>query len=456
MSPLLTMLFEGLAARLRLRGPGRRIANKMFPAHWSYLLGEVALISFGILVLTGIFLTLFYQPSLEPVTYEGGAHLIDGNEVPAAFASIARLSEDIPGGLLFRRLHRAAAHVFVVAVVLHLARVLLTGAFRRPREVNWHVGIALLALALLAGFTGYSLPWDALAGTGVRIGYTLTASIPVAGEALALGLFGGDFPSSDLLPRIYVAHVLLIPGAIVGGIAVHLMLVTRQRHTQMPRRGVDGHRWVHGKPMWPTQFAESTTLALLLFALLAGSSLVVPWADVVAQGPYRPGEIGNQAQPEWFMFWLEGPLRLLPAVEWTIGPVAITGPLIAGLVLPGLVFVALIAYPFWERRVYRLDGDWHVATDPTRLPLRLAFSFGLGMFLLVVSTGAANDAVSRSMGVPVETVTQVLRGATIAVPAATVWACWALARRRVRRVGPSPQREATDDEEPTSSGTAEP
>lgn len=444
MSPLLSMLFDGLAARLRLRGPGQRMANKLFPAHWSYLLGEVALIAFVILVLTGIFLTLFYQPSLQPVTYEGEATLIDGQEVPAAFASIARLSEDIPGGLLFRRLHRVAAHVFVLAAVLHLARVLLSGAFRRPREVNWHVGIALLALALLAGFTGYSLPWDALAGTGVRIGYTLASSIPLIGEPLALGLFGGEFPADALIPRIYVAHVLLLPGALIGGISVHLLLVTRQRHTQMPRPDVDGHRWIHGKPMWPTQFAETTTLALLLFALLAASSMLVPWADVVAQGPYRPGEVGNQAQPEWFMFWLEGPLRLLPPIEWTLGPVAITGQLIAGIVLPALLFGALIVYPFWERRVYGLEGEWHVATDPTRLPLRLAFAFGLGIFLLMISTGAANDAVSRSTGVPVETVTWALRVAAVAVPAATVWACWRGARRRVARLGPLPRREAPD------------
>ena len=433
MTPLFSWLFEVLDERVGLRRPGAKAANKVFPHHWSFLLGEVALFAFIVLVATGVFLTMFYRPSIEPVTYNGAFELYRDTQQPAAFESILRLSYDVPGGLLFRRIHRLAAHLFVAASVLHMLRILLTGAFRRPREVNYLVGIGLITFAFAAGFTGYSLPYDSLAGTGLRIAYSELLSFPVIGDNLAFWIFGGDFPTGDVIPRFFVFHVMVLPAIIIGALSVHLLLVVRQRHTQFPARGIDGHRLVLGKPLWPAQFAESSTLLLWLGGLLAAGAVLIPWSDVALLGPYVPGEVGNNAQPDWYMFWVEGALRIFPAVEFSVlGIMTISGPFIAGIVLPGLVFTGLAAYPFVERRLYGLEGDWHVLTNPLEIPLRAAFVMGTFSFVLIVSAAATNDVLSRLFGVPIETATWFFRIVAVVVPPVLALMMYRYSRRRLR------------------------
>lgn len=441
MTPLFALLFERLDERLQLRTPGRKAANKVFPHNWSFLLGEVALFSFVVLVLTGIFLTMFYRPSTDPVTYTGTAEAFAGRELPAAFASIVNLSHDVTGGLLFRRIHRAASYVFVATVVLHLVRVLLTGAFRRPREVNYHVGLVLLLLALALGFTGYSLPYDSLAGTGIRIAYSELLSVPLVGSHLAFWIFGGEFPTGDLIPRFFVFHVLVLPGLLVGGLAVHLTLVTRQRHTQFPRPGVDGHRWIHGKPLWPSQFADSATLMLWVGGVLALSAVLVPWADISLLGPYQPGEVGNTAQPDWYLFWVEGALRVFPALEVDLPGLTLSGSFVAGALVPTALILALVVYPFVERRVYGLEGEWHVLQNPMDIPLRAGFVVGFFSFVLLLSAAATNDVLSRLWGIPIETLTRAFRVACLALPPALAAAFVMWSRARLRRQGHRPPRQ---------------
>ncbi len=436
MTPLFAWMFDALDDRLGLRAPGRKTANKVFPHNWSFLLGEIALFAFVVLVLTGIFLTMFYRPSTAPVTYTGGLELYRGTQQPAAFESILRLSHDVPGGLLFRRIHRVAAHLFVAASVLHMLRILLTGAFRRPREVNYLVGIGLITFAFAAGFTGYSLPYDSLAGTGIRIAYSELLSFPIVGDRIAFWIFGGDFPTGDVIPRFFVFHVMVLPAIIIGALSVHLLLVVRQRHTQFPAKGVDGHHFVLGKPLWPAQFAESATLMLWVGGMLAAAAVLVPWSDVTLIGPYVPGEVGNNAQPDWYVFWVEGALRIFPAVEFSVfNLMTISGPFIAGILLPGAVFTALAAYPFLERRVYGLSGDWHVLTNPLEIPLRAAFVVGTFGFVLIVSAAATNDILSRLTGIPIEAATWFFRITASVVPPILAFAMYAYAKRRLRRRG---------------------
>lgn len=435
MTPLFALLFERLDERLQLRTPGRKAANKVFPHNWSFLLGEVALVSFVVLVLTGIFLTMFYRPTTDPVLYTGAAEAFADRELPAAFASVLRMSHDIPGGLLFRRIHRGAAHLFIATVVLHLLRVLFTGAFRRPREVNYHVGLVLLVLALALGFTGYSLPYDSLAGTGIRIAYSELLAVPLIGPNLAFWVFGGAFPTGDVIPRFFVLHVLVLPGLLIGGLAIHLTLVTRQRHTQFPRPGVDGRRWVFGKPLWPSQFVDSTTLALWVGGALALSAVLVPWADITLQGPYVPGEVGNSAQPEWWLFWVEGALRLFPALEFDLPFVTIAATFVAGALIPGAIIIALVAYPFLERRVYGLTGEWHVLQNPMDIPLRAGCLMGFFSFLLILSAAATNDVLARLWGIPIEVLTWGFRVAIVVVPPALAALFVANSRKRLRRSG---------------------
>ena len=436
MTPLFALLFDALDERLKLRGPGRKVANKVFPHNWSFLLGEVALFSLVVLVATGIFLTMFYRPSTAPAVYDGANELYRGASLPAAFESILRLTYDVPGGLLFRRIHRGASHVFIAAAILHMLRIMLTGAFRRPREINYHVGIALLTFAFAAGFTGYSLPYDSLAGTGIRIAYSELLSFPVVGDRLAFWVFGGDFPTGDVIPRFFVFHVLVLPGIIIGAVSVHLLLVGRQRHTQFPVRGIDGHRFIYGKPLWPSQVAESTTLILWVGGLLALAAVFIPWSDVSLLGPYVAGEVGNNAQPDWFMFWIEGMLRIFPPLEFSLfGLMTVSGPFIAGIVLPGVVFTYLAIYPFLERRLYGLSGEWHVLQNPLEIPLRAASMLGVFSFVLILSAAATNDVLSRLLGLPIEAMTVTFQVTSVVVPLVLAFWIHRYSRRRLARQG---------------------
>ena len=416
MTPLFAWLFDTIDDRLRLRAPGRAVANKVFPHNWSFLLGEVAVFSLVVLVATGVFLTMFYRPSTELVTYTGNEELYRNVSLPAAFESIIRLSADVPGGLLIRRIHRGASHLFVAATVLHLLRILISGAFRRPRELNYVVGIGLLTLVLAEAFTGYSLPYDSLAGTGIRIAYSELLSFPFVGDRMAFAVFGGEFPTGDVIPRFFVFHVLLVPAILVGLVSLHLLLVARQRHTQFPFRGIDGHSTVVGKPLWPSQFAESLTLGLWLAGLLTLAAVLIPWSDVTSLGPYKPGEVGNNAQPDWFLFWVDGVLRMLPGIEVDLPGVTISGPFLAGIAVPGLLFTFLLVYPFIERRVYHLTGEWHVLTNPLDIPLRAGAVMGTFSFVLLSSAAATCDQLSRFSGVPIEQVLWGFRIACLVVP----------------------------------------
>jgi ubiquinol-cytochrome c reductase cytochrome b subunit len=422
MTPLFSALLDALDERMRLRGPTRAVANKVFPSNWSFLIGEVATISFAVLVLTGIFLALFYRASTEPAVYAGANEYYAGATLPAAFESVIRLSDDVAGGLFMRRIHRAASHLFIASIVLHMLRIILTGAFRRPRELNYHIGIALLTLALAEGFFGYSLPYDSLAGTGIRVAYSITLSIPYVGEDVAFWVFGGEFPSDAIIPRFHALHVFVLPLLISGAIGLHLAVLIRQKHTQMPKPDVDGHRYIVGKPLWPGQFAESATLLLWVGGLLALSATFIPWSDVELLGPYIPGVVGNNAQPDWFLFWTDGLLRAVPPIEFELLGATWNTVFVAGALIPGLMFGLLIAYPFIERRFYGLEGDWHVLTNPLDIPLRAAMVIGTFSFVLIASANATNDILSRMAGIPIETMVWAFRIAMLVIPPASAGA----------------------------------
>lgn len=430
MTPLFALLFNALDERLRLRGPTHHALRKVFPHHWSFLLGEVALFAFVLLVATGVFLAMFYAPSVEPVTYTGSSAVYEGEELPAAFASIVRLSHDVPGGLFVRRVHRGAAYLLVAGMAAHLLRILLTGAFRRPREVNYLVGIALLAVALGLAATGQGLPYDMVEGAALRIAYSFLLAIPFVGEQVAFWIFGGDF-FGDAIPRFYVAHILILPGAFVGLLTVHLLLVVRQRHTQFPRADIDGTRLVAGTPLWPSQFATSVALLLAMTAALAAFSVLVPWSDVTLHGPAQPGHVANAAHPDVWLLWIEGVLVLYPAWEWYPVPgVVISAPFLAGVALPAAVFAALVAYPFIDRRIAPVSPDVHVLQHPTDAPLRTGFVVGLATLLTVLSLAGTSDLIARALNLPVEDVIVFFRAAVFVVPVAAGVATARYARPR--------------------------
>ena len=207
--------------------------SKVFPDHWSFMLGEIALYSFVVLVVTGIFLTFFFDPSVAETTYHGAYPPLQGTTMSEAYRSTVELSYDVRAGLVMRQAHHWAAIVFIAAIVVHLLRV-LHRRLQHPREINWIVGVTLLILAFFNGFTGYSLPDDLLSGTGLRIAYSIALSVPVIGTWMAFLIFGGEFPAEAIIPRLFVTHILIVPAAIVALISVHLALIWRQNTRTSP------------------------------------------------------------------------------------------------------------------------------------------------------------------------------------------------------------------------------
>jgi ubiquinol-cytochrome c reductase cytochrome b subunit len=435
MTPLFARLFAALDERAGVAGPARKTLNKVFPKHWSFLLGEAALVSFGILVITGLFLTMFYRASIEPVTYSGASELYDGREIPGAFASIVELSHDVPGGLFVRRVHRAAAQVFIAVAMLHMLRIVLTGAFRKPRELNYHVGWAMLVLAVVSGWSGHNLIFDTLAGTSLRIFYSFLLAIPYVGETVAQWVFAGEFPAGGLVPRLYTVHVLLLPVAIGGLIGVHLLLVARQTHTQYRHPAVDGEQRVVGEPLWPSQFAKSTSMALMIGGFIAISAALVPWSDVDLHGPYIVAQASNASQPDWFLFWIEGALRLYPPIDLEILGTVISGPFVSGIVMPLLFIIVMAGYPWLERHVVGCDGrPHHVVQGGLEVPFRAGFVAGFGTFYLVLTFAAANDVYARLLNVPVEVIVWWLRAMVLVLPPIAAIAVARYARSQRQRL----------------------
>ncbi|WP_079071776.1 cytochrome b [Streptomyces yokosukanensis] len=418
---------------------GGALLRKAFPDHWSFLLGELALYSLLVLILTGVWLTLFFQPEMREVVYAGPYAPLRGVRMSAAFDSTLHISFDVRGGLLMRQTHHWAALVFVAAIGVHLLRIFFTGAFRRPRELNWVIGLTLFVVSLAEGFAGYSLPDDLLSGTGLRIAQGIMLSIPVVGTYAAFFVFGGQYPGHDIVTRLYPAHVLLLPGALIALVAVHLILVVHLKHTQWRGPGRTQRNAV-GKPFFPQFTASSGGLAVIatgLLVLLAGLAQVNP---VWNYGPYRPDQASTGSQPDWYVGFLEGALRLVPAWETNVaGHTLMWNVLLPAIVLPGLLFAVLYAYPFVEQRLTgEWRTEWHLCDRPRERPVRTGLGVAGTVFYGVLLLAGGNDVVAQTFRISVNGLTWVLRVALIAAPLlaflVTRWLCRALTAAESERL----------------------
>ena len=288
--------------------------RKVFPDHWSFLLGEIALWSFVVLLVTGVFLTLWFDPSMAEVTYQGSYDQLRGVPMSAAFASTLDISFDVRGGLLLRQMHHWAAHIFIAAMLIHLLRHALTGSFRKPREINWVIGCLMLLLGTIEGFAGYSLPDDLLSGTGLRAADGFLKATPVVGTYLSFLLFGGEFPGDAAIPRLFILHVLLIPGLLVALVALHLILIVYHKHTQWPGPGRTEQNVV-GYPFLPVYMAKAGAFFLIVFGVIALMGGLMSINPVWKYGPYDPTKITAGVQPDWYLAWPDGLLRIIPAWE---------------------------------------------------------------------------------------------------------------------------------------------
>jgi ubiquinol-cytochrome c reductase cytochrome b subunit len=428
----LDRLVTWLDERTGFAGVARHALRKVFPDHWSFLLGEVALFCYVVLIATGVFLTFFFAADSRPVTYEGPYPPLRGAEVSAAFDSVMRLSFEVRAGLLMRQIHHWAAVVFVAAIVIHVCRIFFTGAFRRPREINWLVGVGILLLALLAGFTGYSLPDDLLSGTGLRIAYSVAEGIPFIGPWLAYLIFGGEFPTVELIGRLYVFHIMLIPALMIGGITVHLGILALQKHTQFPG-GRARETNVVGRHFWPGQVFRSTGLFFLIAAVLAAVGGLIQINAIWTYGPFVPYAVSSPAQPDWYIGWLEGSLRLGPNWEPTILGVTIPSLFLPAIVVPTILFGGFTLWPFIEARLSGDHREHHLLQWPWQAPARLAIGSAVLTLFVVLTVAGGNDVLAAFLHVGLEDLTSVLRVLAFVAPVVVAVVAYRLAIERVRR-----------------------
>lgn len=408
----------------------QKALTKVFPDHWSFMIGEIALYSFIVLLLTGTFLTFFFDASTSHSVYRGAYEPLNGVEVSDAYRSVLELSFDVRAGLVMRQIHHWAALVFIGSIVAHLCRVFFTGAFRRPREINWIIGVLLLILAIFNGFSGYSLPDDLLSGTGLRIAYSIALSVPLIGTWMAFLLFGGEFPADEIIGRLFVVHIMIVPALIIGLLTVHLAVVWRQKHTQFREPGRNEGNVV-GSRLWPTYAAKSVGLFFAVSAVLCVMGGLAQINPVWLYGPFEPQQVTSPAQPDWYLGWVEGALRLVPAFDVRFFGYEIPNPFFPAVLLPGVTFTLLLAWPFLEQRFTNDREAHHLLDRPRDHPVRTALGATTLTFYTVMFVAASNDLIAKWLGAPIFGVTLIFRILILVLPPLVGWATYRLMKALV-------------------------
>jgi ubiquinol-cytochrome c reductase cytochrome b subunit len=411
----------------------RVLMKKVFPDHWSFMLGEIALWSFVILLLTGTYLALFFDPSAAQVAYHGSYVKLDGIRMSQAYQSTLNISFDIRGGLLIRQIHHWAAIMFMVAIMAHMLRVFFTGAYRKPREINWLIGVGLFTLGLIEGLFGYSLPDDQLSGAGLRIFSGVLEGVPIVGTYLSFFLFGGEFPGTAIIPRMYILHVFLIPGLILSLVTAHLFIMFWQKHTQMPAKG-NTEQNVVGQPFFPYFLLKGQAWFFFIFGTLVALSTFAQINPIWLYGPYTPLAISSASQPDFYMGILEGSLRMMPAWEINfIGHTLSLSVLIPGLLILGAFFTGAALWPFFEQWATGDKRIHNINDRPRNAPVRTGVGVAVVCFYGILWAEGANDVLADRFDVPLYTITWIARIAIFVVPIGAYFAtkriCLALQRK---------------------------
>ncbi|MFF5387373.1 cytochrome bc complex cytochrome b subunit [Streptomyces sp. NPDC013012] len=382
--------------------------RKIFPDHWSFMLGEICLYSFIIIILTGVYLTMFFHPSMNEVEYAGPYVPLQGQLMSEAFNSTMHISFEVRGGLLIRQIHHWAALIFLAGMFVHMMRVFFTGAFRKPREINWLFGFLLFFLGMFTGFTGYSLPDDLLSGTGVRFMQGAILSVPIVGTYLSMFLFGGEFPGGDFVARFYSAHVLLLPGIMLGLMVAHLILVFVHKHTQFEGPGRTNKNVV-GMPLLPVYMAKAGGFFFLVFGIIAVIAAIASINPIWALGPYRPDQVSTGAQPDWYMGFAEGLIRVMPGWEINLwGHTLVLGVMIPLAIFPA-VLAAIAVYPFIESWITGDKREHHIAQRPRNAPTRTAFGVAWITAYMVMLVGGGNDLWATHFHLSINSITWFVR-----------------------------------------------
>ena len=423
---------EWTDSRVGLYKLGKSNLRKIFPDHWSFMLGEICLYSFIILILTGVYLTLFFHPSMSETVYNGPYAPLQGVHMSEAYASTMRLSFEVRGGLLIRQIHHWSALIFIAGMIVHMMRVFFTGAFRKPRELNWLFGWTLLFVGMFEGFTGYSLPDDLLSGTGVRFMEGAILSTPVVGTYLSMFLFGGEFPGHNFVPIFYSVHILLLPGIMAALVTAHLILVFYHKHTQFPGAGKT-EKNVVGMPLLPIYTAKAGGFFFLVFGVIAAIAAICTINPIWAMGPYRPDQVSTGAQPDWYMGFSEGLIRVMPGWEISAwGHTLVLGVFIPLMIFP-LVMVAIAVYPFIESWITGDKREHHLLDRPRNRPVRTGVGVAWLALYFTLLIGGGNDLWATHFHLSIETISWAVRIGFFVVPVVAFWItkriCLGLQRR---------------------------
>jgi ubiquinol-cytochrome c reductase cytochrome b subunit len=388
--------------RTSMSGLVKELGRKIFPDHWSFMLGEVALYSFVVILLTGTFLTFFFQASMAEVTYDGTYLPLKGIDMSAAMNSTLHISFDIRGGLLMRQVHHWAALLFVASIGLHMLRIFFTGAFRKPRELNWMIGFLLFILAMAEGFTGYSLPDDLLSGNGLRIIDGLIKGLPIIGTWTSYLLFGGEFPGTAIVGRLYTLHILLLPAILVAAIGVHLVLLVINKHTQFAGPGKTNDNVV-GVPIMPVFAAKAGGFFFIVFGVIVLMASFFTINPIWLYGPYDPSPISAGTQPDWYIGFADGALRLVPTgLGFPIGPYTFSLNIVLPVVVLALFIVVVAIYPFIEGWVTGDKREHHIADRPRNAPTRTAIGAAGVTFYAVLWAAASSDIIATHFALTIE------------------------------------------------------
>ncbi|MFI9505521.1 cytochrome bc complex cytochrome b subunit [Nocardia sp. NPDC052566] len=393
----------------------KRSINKVFPTHWSFLLGEIALYAFIILLLSGVYLTLFFDPSMSEVVYNGAYQPLRGVTMSRAYETALNITFEVRGGLFVRQVHHWAALLFAASIIIHLFRIFFTGAFRKPREANWVIGSLLLILAMFEGFFGYSLPDDLLSGTGLRAAFGgITMSIPIVGTWMHWLIFGGDFPGDIIIPRLYIAHVLLFPGIILALIGAHVALVWYQKHTQFPGPGRTENNVVGARiiPVFAADQGAFFMFTLGIVGILGGVLQINPIWNL---GPYNPSQVSAGSQPDFYMMWTDGLARLMPPWELYLGRYTVPAVFWVALIM-GLVFTVLIAYPWIEQKLTGDRAHHNLLQRPRDVPVRTAIGAMAISFYVVLTLSCVNDILALKFDISLNATTWMGRIGMLVVP----------------------------------------
>jgi ubiquinol-cytochrome c reductase cytochrome b subunit len=398
----------------------RKQFNKVFPTHWSFMLGEVALYSFIILLLSGTYLALFFDPSMTEVTYNGVFDNLRGVHMSRAYESALDISFQVRGGLFVRQVHHWAALLFMAAMVAHMCRTFFTGAFRKPRETNWIIGVLLLFLGFMEGFSGYSLPDDLLSGTGLRIASGFILAVPVIGTWTQFALFGSEFPGIEIIPRLYIIHVLLIPGILLALIAAHVGLVWYQKHTQFPGPG-RSEKNVVGVRILPAFAAKGGAFFAVTVGVIGIMGGVFQINPIWNFGPYNPSHISAGSQPDWYVLFTEGMLRIFPPWNIAIGNYTIPPAFWASPAFLPVLYVLAGAYPAIERRFTKDNALHNLLQRPRDVPVRTSLgAMAIAFYTLLVLCGS-NDLIAYFFDISLNATTWAGRIGVLVVPPIVYW-----------------------------------